>query len=180
MSPKPPDILRKSHRHSERKARATEKEDLRAQAAAAADDIAVSHRYTGACRCGALGYNYTTALSPADWPVHACECSFCQRHGTLSTSDPAGAVEISVNDAAALERYRFGLATADFLLCKRCGDYVAATIETSRGARAIINLKLLQDYPPDLPPPKSVSYEDEIRADRIRRRAAQWTPIHTD
>jgi hypothetical protein len=177
MSPKPPDILRKSHRHSERKERATAKEDLREQAAAASEELAASVRYTGACRCGALGYNYTTKRAPADWSIRACECSFCQRHGTLSTSDPAGAVEIVINDAAALERYRFGLATADFLLCKRCGDYVAAVIKTSQGARATVNIKLLQDYPPDLPPPRSVSHEDETRETRIRRREAQWTPV---
>lgn len=34
MTPKPPDILRKSHRHTDRKERATAKEDLRTAAAA--------------------------------------------------------------------------------------------------------------------------------------------------
>ena len=39
MSPKPPDILRKSHRHTERKKRATAKEDLRQEIPAAVDEI---------------------------------------------------------------------------------------------------------------------------------------------
>lgn len=177
MSPKPPDILRKSHRHTERKERATAKENLREQAAAASAELAANNRYTGACRCGALGYRYTTELAPADWTVRACDCSFCGRHGAVCTSDPSGSVEIVVNDTTALERYRFGLATADFLLCRRCGDYVAAVIETSHGSRAIVNLKLLQNYPPDLPPPRPVSYGDETREIRIRRREAQWTPV---
>lgn len=179
MSPRPPDILRKSHRHTERKARATAKEELREQAAAASEELGAGNQYVGACRCGALSFRYTTELAPPDWAVRACECSFCSSRGAVCTSDPAGAVAIIVNDPAALERYRFGLETADFLLCKRCGDYVAAVIETTQGARATLNLKLLQGYPPDLPTPRPVSYDDETREARIRRREAQWTPVTT-
>lgn len=40
MTPKPPDILRKSHRHTDRKERATAKEGLRAAADDAADELA--------------------------------------------------------------------------------------------------------------------------------------------
>jgi len=180
MSPKPPDILRKSHRHTERKERATAKDDLRHETTAAADVLAAPNIYTGACGCGALRYGYTTELRPADWPVRACDCSFCERHGAVCTSDPAGSVEITVDDPAALQRYRFGLATADFLLCKHCGDYVAATINTASGTRAIVNLKMLEDCPPDLPAPRSVSYENETREKRVRRREAQWTPVKVD
>ncbi len=39
MSPKPPDILRKSHRHTERKERATAKEDLRKEIPDAVDEL---------------------------------------------------------------------------------------------------------------------------------------------
>jgi len=39
MSPKPPDILRKSHRHTERKERTTAKEDLRQEIPAAVDEL---------------------------------------------------------------------------------------------------------------------------------------------
>ncbi|NIW24482.1 MAG: hypothetical protein GWN29_07895 [Gammaproteobacteria bacterium] len=39
MSPKPPDILRKSHRHTERKQRATAKEDLRQEIPDAVDEL---------------------------------------------------------------------------------------------------------------------------------------------
>ena len=40
MTPKPPDILRKSHRHTNRKERATAREDLRAAAADAVEALA--------------------------------------------------------------------------------------------------------------------------------------------
>lgn len=39
MTPKPPDILRKSHRHTERKERATAKEDLRQEIPDAVDEL---------------------------------------------------------------------------------------------------------------------------------------------
>ena len=39
MTPKPPDILRKSHRHTERKERATAKEDLRQDLPDAVDEL---------------------------------------------------------------------------------------------------------------------------------------------
>lgn len=39
MSPKPPDILRKSHRHTERKERATTKEELRKELPDAVDEL---------------------------------------------------------------------------------------------------------------------------------------------
>lgn len=39
MNPKPPDILRKSHRHAERKERATAKEDLRQEIPSAVDEL---------------------------------------------------------------------------------------------------------------------------------------------
>ena len=39
MTPEPPDILRKSHRHTDRKERATAKEDLRAAAADAVEEL---------------------------------------------------------------------------------------------------------------------------------------------
>ncbi len=39
MGPKPPDILRKSHRHTERKERATAKDDLRREVPVAVEEL---------------------------------------------------------------------------------------------------------------------------------------------
>ena len=38
----------------------------------------------------------------------------------VSTSDPAGTVELSARDGA-LQRYRFGQRTADVWICRNCG-----------------------------------------------------------
>jgi hypothetical protein len=86
---------------------------------------AKEHR--GSCHCGALRLSYRSAVPPADTELRACQCSFCRRHGSRALSDPAGRVEIEA-EAGALNRYRFGLGTADYFLCARCGVYVAAVM----------------------------------------------------
>jgi hypothetical protein len=177
MSPRPPDILRKSHRHGERKERAAAKDELRREVSAAAEEVESAAVYIGSCSCGAVGYRYFTALLPGEWSVRACQCSFCRRHGAVCASDPNGSVEIVADEPAALERYRSGFETADFLLCRRCGDYLAAVITTEHGERATVNLERLVEPPPELPAPRPVSYAAETREDRIRRREALWTPV---
>ena len=133
--------------------------------------------HTGGCHCGALGYEYRTSLAPSGWSVRACQCSFCRSHGALSSSDPRGSLGFVIRDPARLVRYRFGLRTAEFLICAQCGVYVGALIATPRGQFGIININALQPQPAGLPPPQAVSYEDEGQLERTARREARWTPI---
>jgi hypothetical protein len=176
MTPKPPDILRKAHRHTDGKDRAAEKEDLRREIWG--ETIETRQRYLGTCHCGAIGYAYYTDEPSAAWSVRACQCSFCRRHGAVSTSDPAGAVELRIKQPAELNRYRFGLKTADFLICRRCGTYIAAVVATPSGDRASVNLNALEDTPRDLPLAEPVDYDGEASPEeRLRRREARWTPL---
>jgi hypothetical protein len=134
-------------------------------------------QYFGSCHCGAAGFRYRTALPPAKWQVRACQCSFCRAHSALTTSDPRGSVEFILKEPVALNRYRFGLRTADFLVCRNCGVYVGASISTGSGRFAIINLRALRDAPIDLADAQPVSYEAESVGDRMARREARWTPV---
>jgi hypothetical protein len=84
--------------------------------------------YTGACHCGDLSIRYRTGLTPAQWPLRECQCSFCRKHAMLSTSDPDGEVVLAVRAPDALKRYRFATGVTDFLLCGRCGVYIGATV----------------------------------------------------
>jgi hypothetical protein len=133
--------------------------------------------YEGACHCGAIGLSYVTDLPPAAWSVRACQCSFCRAHGARCTSDPDGSVRFRIASGDAVVRYRFGLLTADFLLCRRCGIYLAAVLTTGRGAFTTINLNVLEPAPADLPAAAPVSYETESRDERIARRERRWTPV---
>jgi hypothetical protein len=105
--------------------------------------------FKGSCHCGALGFSFQTALPVAKWSVRACQCRFCRAHGALTTSDPGGRLMFDIRDVDLLERYRFGLKTADFLLCKRCGVYVGAQIETFHGAFGTINTLTMMPFRTD-------------------------------
>ena len=82
-----------------------------------------------------------------------------------------------IRDVDLLERYRFGLKTADFLLCKRCGVYVGAQIETFHGAFGIINTLTMMPVPDGLPVPALTDYSSESSNDRVERREKRWTPL---
>lgn len=131
----------------------------------------------GDCHCGAIGYEFRTALPPAQWSVRACQCSFCRSHEVVSTSDPAGRIDFVVREPLLLQRYRFGLRTAEFLLCRRCGSYVGAIIESAGKHFGIVNLRALTARPPGLAEVEPISYASEDAAARVARRAARWTPV---
>ena len=94
----------------------------------------------------------------------------------MSTSDPAGTVELAAREGS-LHLYRFGQRTADFWICRECGVYVAAVME-SRGRRyAVINVQTLEDRPPSLPAPVESRFDSESVAQRTERRLQRWTPV---
>ena len=136
-----------------------------------------SATWTGSCHCGAIGFRYLSSVAPREWSVRACQCSFCRAHGAETTSDPSGEIEWRATDEAAVNRYRFGLETADFLLCRRCGAYAGAVIESPRGRFGIVNTRLLEPRPDGLPAAAPASYEGEDSTARIRRREQRWTPV---
>ncbi|MGO9802994.1 MAG: GFA family protein [Steroidobacteraceae bacterium] len=133
--------------------------------------------FKGSCHCGAFGFSFQTALPVAQWSVRACQCRFCRVHGAVTTSDPGGRLMFRVDDGDLIERYRFGLKTADFLLCKRCGVYVGAQIETAHGAFGIINTLTMTPVPDGLPVPAPAQYGSESSNERIERREKRWTPL---
>jgi hypothetical protein len=133
--------------------------------------------YRGSCHCGALGFEYRTAKPPVEWPVRACQCSFCLKHGACYTSDPAGSVRFTHEDAAAQSRYRFGHQTADFLFCLHCGGYLGAVTEEGGQALMVVNLRAFDPQPDGLPAAQPMSFDGETTGDRNARRASRWTPI---
>lgn len=133
--------------------------------------------YEGGCHCGAIGYRYTTAAAPPEWSIRACQCAFCRAHDALSTSDPAGTLAFIAGDASLLQRYRFALRTADFLLCRNCGVYIGAEIDTPSGRYGIINTQTLQPVPEDIADVAPISYDNEDTGGRVSRREQRWTPV---
>ncbi len=136
--------------------------------------------FRGSCHCGAIGFRYRTAILPECWSIRACQCSFCRTHDALSTSDPAGSLEFTASDPGLLQRYRFGLRTADFLLCRECGVYVGALIRTDQGRFGIINTHALVVAVDKVASTEPISYDSEDVAARVSRRETRWTPVKTD
>jgi len=83
---------------------------------------------------------------------------------------------ISIADEARLVRYMFGLHTAEYLLCRDCGVYVAAVTTGDSERRAIAQLNaLIEDQ--DFGVAVAVDYDDESRVERIKRRSQVWMPV---
>lgn len=108
--------------------------------------------------------------------VRLCQCSFCRSHGAKAISDPNGTLEFTENKSGALQRYMFGLRTAEFLICRECGVYVGAIMSEGDKAHGIVNVRALNDETLFTRTPIAADYDDEADDDRRARRRARWTP----
>ena len=132
--------------------------------------------HTGACHCGAITVAFRTGLAAGALTIRACQCSFCRRHGVKAVADPAGSLRIEAK-ADGLMHYRFGLQTADFLICRDCGCYVAAMIDTAGQRRATLNVSATAIAGLSERPAEPVSYDGESVDERKARRLRSWTPV---
>jgi hypothetical protein len=129
----------------------------------------------GACQCRRIEVSFETSMPVDELPLRACACEFCRSHDAKTIADPNGHLTISAPPDA-IERYRFGLQTADYLICRTCRTYVAAVIANDGHARATLNaagtkLEDLQDRPA-----QPVHYDGEEAGARRARRIVHWTP----
>lgn len=131
--------------------------------------------FEGGCHCGNLSVRFETAIPPEEIEVRACQCTFCQRHAQRSATDPAGHLTIVARDPALVSHYLFGLGTADFLICARCGNFVAAVMTDEGKAWATLNVNVLEARA-RFGPGKPMDFDSEDAAGRIARRKARWTP----
>jgi len=130
----------------------------------------------GGCHCGNLKVTFEPAIEPHALQLRACQCSFCRRHGAVTTSDPAGRLLIEVGRPEQLLRYRFALGITDFLVCRACGVYVAATMQTDSGSLGVENETVLDDREPFHRRAEPMQYAAEAVEDREARRAKVWMP----
>ncbi|MCB2098247.1 MAG: hypothetical protein KDE05_11490 [Parvularculaceae bacterium] len=131
--------------------------------------------YSGSCHCGKLIASFETRKTPQELGVRTCQCDFCRRHGAVNISDPYGAVVIDAAERDA-HRYRFALRTADFLICKECGVYIAAVIGAGEAIRSTINVAGLRMKEFLGIEEQPMRYGAEDAAARVDRRHEKWTP----
>jgi hypothetical protein len=142
--------------------------------------VATPRRFDGGCHCGNLSLWFETATAPAAFSVRACGCSFCRRHQTRTVADPAGRVHIAARDPQALSRYRFGLKTTDFLVCRDCGVYLGAVYRDPDGTWALVNTPVLAARAEFGQPATPTDHNDETETARRARRKSTWSPATVD
>jgi hypothetical protein len=131
--------------------------------------------FAGGCHCGCIEIEFATDREPSRIEVRACQCSFCRKHNSRAIGDPDGRIVMRINDADALSTYEFGLRTAAYLVCKRCGVYVAA-VTKEEPLRAIAIVNALRDHERFSRPARPMDYGNESREERLSRRRLNWTP----
>lgn len=130
----------------------------------------------GGCHCGNIRVRLRLAKAPQISALRACSCAFCRAHSTRTVADPDGLFEVWADDWSLVEPYRFGSRTADYLVCRQCGVYVAAVCETTAGLRAVVNVNCLADRALFTQVPSVSDYDGESTEVRLCRRAARWMP----
>ena len=134
-------------------------------------------KHTGGCHCGNLRFEFESAVDPAAIEVRACQCGFCRKHGARAAADPQGKLTVRVGDEGRLNRYTFGYKTAEYLICRECGVYVAAVTIGEDSPRAIVIVNSMDYRQLFARPPVSVTYDSESRTQRVERRRDRWMPV---
>lgn len=130
------------------------------------------HTLRGTCHCGNLSYELHTRVPLDEVRPRACDCRFCRMHAARNWSDPEGTAVVRIRDARHLQRYRFALRTADFLICTVCGAYLGAVLGEGDKAWSTVNLRLSGLDVGET----TASYGNEDTGERIARRQRKWTP----
>jgi hypothetical protein len=91
-------------------------------------------------------------------------------------ADPEGLFEIWADDWSLVENYRFGTRSCDFLICRRCGVFIAAVSDMTSRARAVVNVNCLSDRDRFTSIPVVHDFDRETIETRSSRRAANWMP----
>lgn len=136
-------------------------------------------RPAGSCHCGAVQVDLLLSKAPAELRLRACQCDFCSHRGARTISDPDGMAVVRAPGKGSLIRYRFGLRTADYLLCASCGTYIAA-VQQDEPPVAVVNVGGLGVPEFDDRAGEPVSYGGETGENRMARRRSYWMPIQVE
>jgi hypothetical protein len=128
----------------------------------------------GRCHCGNIAFTLAWDPDPTEIPARACLCSFCVKHGGVWTSNPNGALAVTVQDPKAVSRYAFETKTAEFHICTRCGVVPVVTSRIDGHLYAVVSVNAFEDVDPALLRHASASFDGETEATRLERRTRNW------
>ncbi len=128
---------------------------------------------SGSCHCGNIQVRLTLSQPPLSYNPRACDCSFCQKHGAAYISDAKGELEIQVRDPKLLSHYQQGSETADFWVCRTCGNLVAVLFANQGETYAAVNTRIL-DSKTLLGEPVTVSPQKLSKEEKTKRWQQVW------
>lgn len=137
-------------------------------------EIAMRYSHEGRCHCGAIAIVLQTTRPPEEQVLGACQCGFCRKHNARAFSDPNASVILTVHAPEHLQRYSFGLRTAEAVICRKCGVYVAMILTEGQRAWSTINIDALEDRGSFTRQAEARDFSAEDVASRIARRKARW------
>ena len=73
-------------------------------------------QYQGSCHCGRVAYEVEADLGQ----TLTCNCSYCQRRGSILSFSPASSFALTKGEDA-LTEYRFHTQKIQHLFCETCG-----------------------------------------------------------
>ncbi len=129
----------------------------------------------GKCHCGNISFALEWRPAPAVIPARACTCTFCQKHGGVWTSNPAGVLRVRVHEAHAASTYSFGTRTADFHVCARCGVVPVVTSRIDGHLYAVVSINAFENVDPALiERATAATFDAESEERRLARRKRNW------
>ena len=130
----------------------------------------------GGCHCGNIRFRLWWPDEKGAIPARACGCSFCRPRRARYTSHSAARLEAKVVDESRLSRYRFGTATAEFFVCRRCGGMAFAISEIEGRLHAVVNVLTFDDAETMEFDVSSTDFDGEDIDQRLSRRSRNWIP----
>ena len=128
----------------------------------------------GKCHCGNIAFSLSWDPDPKEIPARACDCTFCQKHGGVWTSNPTGALEVRIQDASKISKYTFGTGTAEFQICARCGIVPLVTSRIDGRLYAVVSVNAFENVEPSLLKRAPASFGAEQTGSRLARRKRNW------
>ena len=128
----------------------------------------------GRCHCGNVGFELTWPGDAVTIPARRCGCTFCQKHGGVWTSNPAGALTVRIAHPAQVSRYEFGTGTAEFVVCARCGAVPLVTSRIDGRLYAVVNVNTFDGVDAARITIAPASFDGEEVGDRLARRRRNW------
>ena len=130
----------------------------------------------GSCHCGNISFTLTWDPDPERIPARACGCTFCQKHGGVWTSNPAGALRVALRDPDGVSRYAFGTGSGRFHVCGKCGVVPLVTGDIDGRTYAVVNVNTFNNVNPALLNRASTSFDGETLEARLARWKRNWIP----